>query len=175
MIKKCIQKPFLILVIVIIILILGFVSLRSVKSNLLPDMSVPYLLIVTTYPGASPEKVEEEVTRPIESEVSTISGVVDVLSRSAENYSLVTLEFNADTDMDSTYVKVDAALEAVEAEFPDLVGSPNIIEMSMEMVATVYAAVPSGYTIRHVHIVGVSERVTGGAWADCDVTEAVVS
>ena len=148
MIKKCIQKPFLILVIVIIILILGVVSLRSVKSNLLPDMSVPYLMVVTTYPGASPEKVEEEVTRPIESEVSTISGVVDVLSRSAENYSLVVLEFNADTDMDSTYVKVDAALETVSGEFPDVVGSPNIIEMSMEMVATVYAAVSyEGYDI----------------------------
>ena len=153
MIKKCIQKPFLILVIVIIILILGVVSLRSVKSNLLPDMSVPYLMVVTTYPGASPEKVEEEVTRPIESEVSTISGVVDVLSRSAENYSLVVLEFNADTDMDSTYVKVDAALETVSGEFPDVVGSPNIIEMSMEMVATVYAAVSyEGYDIYNLSL-----------------------
>ena len=101
MIKKCIQRPFLILVIVIIILILGFVSLTRIKSNLLPDMSVPYLMVITTYPGASPEKVEEEITRPEENELSTVSGVKNVTSISAENYSLVTLEFDTDADMDA--------------------------------------------------------------------------
>ena len=67
MIKTSVKKPFTVLVAVIMVLVLGVVSLTSMTTDLLPPMSLPYLIVVTTYPGASPEKVEAEVVRPMES------------------------------------------------------------------------------------------------------------
>jgi multidrug efflux pump subunit AcrB len=97
MIKTSVKKPFTVLVAVIMVLVLGVVSLTSMTTDLLPPMSLPYLIVVTTYPGASPEKVEAEVVRPMESALGTISGVSNVYSTSAENYGMVQLEFEDGT------------------------------------------------------------------------------
>ncbi len=137
MIKFSVKKPFLTVVAVIVILILGFVSLSKMKTDLLPNMSMPYLMIITTEPGASPQKVEDDVTRPIESAVGTLSGVKNIVSNSAENYSIVMLEYESDTNMDSAMVKVSSALNMVS--LPEMCGTPNILEISMDMMATVYA------------------------------------
>ena len=63
MIKYSVKKPFTVFVAVIIVLVIGFVSLSGMKTDLLPDMNMPYMMVITTYPGASPEKVEENVGR----------------------------------------------------------------------------------------------------------------
>ena len=60
--KFSVKKPFTILVAVIMVLLLGFVSITNLQTNLLPDISTPYLMVVTVYPGASPERVESEVS-----------------------------------------------------------------------------------------------------------------
>ena len=86
MIKYSVKKPFTVLVAVIIVLVIGFVSLSGMKTDLLPEMNMPYMMVITTYPGASPEKVEESVTKPMESALCTISGVENVTSTSTENY-----------------------------------------------------------------------------------------
>lgn len=148
MIKTSVKKPFTILVAVIMVLVLGVVSLTSMTTDLLPPMSLPYLIVVTTYPGASPEKVEAEVVRPMESALGTISGVSNVYSTSAENYGMVQLEFEDDTDMDSTLVKVNTALQGVSASLPELCSTPSVIELSMDMMATMYVSVSrEGYDI----------------------------
>ena len=100
---------------------------------------MPYLLILTTEPGASPEKVEVDVTKPLESALGTISGVEKLSSNSAENYSIVMLEFTSDSDMDSAIVRVSAAINQVV--LPEICGTPNIMEISMDMMATMYATV----------------------------------
>ena len=148
MIKTSVKKPFTVLVAVIMVLVLGVVSLTSMTTDLLPPMSLPYLIVVTTYPGASPEKVEAEVVRPMESALGTISGVSNVYSTSAENYGMVQLEFEDGTDMDSTLVKVNTALQGVSATLPELCSAPSIIELSMDMMATMYVSVSrEGYGI----------------------------
>ena len=148
MIKTSVKKPFTVLVAVIMVLVLGVVSLTSMTTDLLPPMSLPYLIVVTTYPGASPEKVEAEVVRPMESALGTISGVSNVYSTSAENYGMVQLEFEDGTDMDSTLVKVNTALQGVSATLPELCSAPSIIELSMDMMATMYVSVSrEGYDI----------------------------
>ena len=141
MIKYSVKKPFTVLVAVIIILVIGFVSLMGMKTDLLPDMSMPYMVVITTYPGASPEKVEESVTKPMESTLGTINGVENVTSTSAENYSMVMLEFEEDTSMDSAMVKVSSATNQIESVLPEACGTPNILEISMDMMATMYASV----------------------------------
>ena len=139
--KFSVKKPFTILVAVILVIVLGFVSLSGMQTDLLPNMNLPYLMVVTTYPGASPERVESDVTQPLESSLSTINGVKNVTSQSNENFSMIVLEFEDDTDMDSAMVKASTAINQMGDSLPDLAASPTLIEMSPDMMATQYVAV----------------------------------
>ena len=139
MTKYCVKKPFTIFVAVIAVMVIGTVSLMRMKTDLLPEMSLPYLMIITTDPGASPEKVESEVTAPMEQALGTVTGVENITSVSAENYSMITLEFVEDTNMDSAMVKVTAQLN--QLELPEVCGTPNLLELSMDMMATMYTTV----------------------------------
>ena len=139
--KISVKKPFTILVLVAALIMLGVVSLTKMQMDLIPEINLPYILVITTYPGASPEKVETTVSRPLESGLGTISGIKNVTSISYENYSLVQLEFEDDTDMDAVMVKVSTALDSVKAYFPDEVGVPSIMELSTDMLASQYLAI----------------------------------
>ncbi len=146
--KFSVKKPFTILVAVIAVLVLGIVSVTRMTTDLLPNMSLPYLMVVTPYPGASPERVEADVVRPLESALGTVSGVEAVYSTSSENYGMVQLEFAEGTDMDSTMVKVTSALQEATAGLPEVCGTPSIIELSIDMLATMYVSVSrEGYDI----------------------------
>lgn len=139
MIKQCVKKPFTVLVAVIVCLTLAAVSLTRMSTDLIPELSMPYMIVITTYPGATPEKVEANVTQPLERQLSTVSKVKNVTSTSSENYGMVMLEFEDDTNMDSALVKVNAAIQA--ASLPDDCGTPNVMEISMDMMATEYVSV----------------------------------
>ena len=139
--KFSVKKPYTILIAVLVVIMLGVVSITKMQLDLLPEVSLPYLLVITTYPGASPEKVESTVTRPLESGLGTITGVKEVTSYSYENYSLVQLEFVDDTDMDSVMVKATSTINTVRTTFPEEVGIPNVLELSMDMLASMYVAV----------------------------------
>lgn len=137
--KFSVKKPFVVLVAVIMVLVLGVVSFTRMTTDFLPNMNLPYMMIITTYPGASPEKVQRDVTEPLESGTGTVNGVKNVTSQSMENASLVTLEFEEDTNMDAAMVKVSSAVN--QLELPDTAGNPMIMELSMDMMATMIASV----------------------------------
>ena len=111
------------------------------QTDLLPNMNLPYLLVVTTYLGASPEQVESDVTQPLENSLSTLNGVKNVTSQSNENYSLVILEYQDGTDMDSAMVKASTAVNQLSDSLPDMASTPTLMEMSPDMMATQYIAV----------------------------------
>jgi len=139
--KLSVKKPFTVLVAVIMVLVLGVVAVTRMTTDLLPNMSLPYLAVVTTYPGASPERVENDVVRPLESTLGTISGVENIYSTSSENFGMIQLEFADGTDMESTLVKVSSALQEIAPSLPEICGTPSIIELSMDMMATMYISV----------------------------------
>jgi multidrug efflux pump subunit AcrB len=139
--KFSVKKPFTILVMVIVMLILGVVSITRMQLDLLPEISLPYVIVVTTYPGASPEKVESTISEPMETALGTISGVENVFSYSYENYSMLELEFADGTDLDAALTKVYTKLDTVKSSFPEDVGTPSVLEISMDMVASLYLAV----------------------------------
>lgn len=132
--KFSVKKPFTVLVGVIMILVLGYVSFTKLTTDLLPEMSLPYMMVISTYPGATPEKVESEVTEVLESALGTVNGVENVTSTSNENYGMVMLEFEEGTNMDSAMVKVSSAIN--QLELPETVGSPVIYELSPDMMPT---------------------------------------
>ncbi len=135
-----VKRPYVIVVAVIIALILGGVSVSKMKTDLLPEMDMPYLAVITTDPGASAEKVESEVTDVLEDSLSTVSGVSNISSQSSDNVSVIFLEFADGTDMDSALVKVSSAANEVTSRLPETAGAPNFMEISMDMMATLYAA-----------------------------------
>ena len=139
--KYSVKKPFTILVAVILVLVLGFVSLTGIQTDLLPAMNLPYLMVITTYPGASPEQVEADVTQPLENALSVLNGVKNVTSQSNENYSLIFLEYQDDTDMDSAMVKASTAVNQLGDALPDMASTPTLMEISPDMMATQYVAV----------------------------------
>lgn len=141
MIKGSVKKPFTVFVTVMVVIVVGIVALLNMKTNLLPDMELPYMLVITTYPGAGPEKVEEDVTKVMEDALSRVTGVENISSESSENYCIVTLEFVEDTNMDSAMVKVSAAINQAKGYLPEICGNPNIIEISADSVASIYTSV----------------------------------
>lgn len=141
MAKFSVKKPFTILVMVITILILGVVSVMKMQTDLLPEISLPYIIVITTYPGGSPEKVEAQICEPMESALGTITGVKNISSVSSENYGMVQLEFEDDTDMDSAMVKISSAIDSVKDYLPEDSGTPSILEIGLDMMATQYLAV----------------------------------
>ena len=138
--KFSVKKPFTVLVAVVMVLILGFVAITKMQTNLLPDVSTPYLMVVTVYPGASPERVESEVSDVLENSL-TVPGVSKITATSAENYSLLLMEFTDDTDMNSALVKVSNKLDQAKSDLPDTCLTPSIIEYSLNMNAFMTAAV----------------------------------
>lgn len=139
MTKTFVKNPFLALVSIIIVLVIGGVSLGNMQTDLMPDMELPYLAVIVTEPGASPAEVEKDVVEPLESALGTVSGVENVNSTSSNNYGMIMLEFAENTNMDSTLVRVSQQLNTVE--LPEGCGTPNLMEISMDMMATMYAAV----------------------------------
>ena len=141
MAKISVKKPFTVLVGIIMAVVLGAVSLAQMQLDLLPNISLPYLLVLTTYPGASSEKIEAEICEPMEAQLGTINGVKNVLSVSNENYGMVQLEFEDGTDIDSAMVKVSGAVNTLQSSLPEDAGTPSIIELSTDMVASVYLGI----------------------------------
>ena len=139
--KLSVKKPFTVLVMIVIMIVLGVVSIVRMQMDLLPQISLPYVLVITTYPGKSPEAVEETISKPLEQALGTISGVKNVYSISNENYGLVELEFTSGTDLDAIMVKVYTQIDTVRAGWPDDVGIPQIMELSTDMLANQYLAV----------------------------------
>ena len=138
--KFSVKKPFTVLVAVVMVVILGFVAVTKMQTNLLPDVSTPYLMVVTVYPGASPERVQSEVSDVLQNSL-TVPGVEKITATSAENYSLLLMQFTDDTDMNSALVKVSNKLDQAKSDLPSSCLTPSIVEYSLNMNAFMTVAV----------------------------------
>lgn len=139
--KYCVKKPFTVVVAVIMVIVLGVISFTSMTTDLLPAMELPYVMVVTSYPGASPERVETAVTAPLEAGLGTVSGVKNVTSTSSENVSMVALEFEQDTNMDSAMVALSTALDQIKGTLPDTAQNPMLMQLSPDMLPVMIASV----------------------------------
>lgn len=138
--KFSVKKPFTILVGVILVIVLGVVSLMKSKADLLPNMNLPYAVIITTYIGAAPEEVETNVTAPIEAQMATTSNIKTVTSTSSNSFSLVILEYEQTAKMDSIVIEIQQKLDQLQGSFPSGVGSPMILQIDPTMLPVVIAS-----------------------------------
>ncbi len=141
MAKFSVKKPLTVFVAVIAVLVLGVVAYLNMTPDLLPNMDFPYVIVVTTYPGASPEKVEAEITKPLEQTMSTLEHILEVSSTSAENYSMVMLEFEEDVNLDTIGVDIQQSLVSLSAGWDDMVGAPMVLKINPSMLPVSVAAV----------------------------------
>lgn len=138
--KFSVKKPYTVLVCVVLVIVLGVVSFTRMTTDLLPDMSLPYALVVTTAVGASPEEVEKEVTAPIESAMATTSNIKNISSSSYNNYSMVILEYEQNANMDSVLIEMQQKLDQLEGSWSDSVGTPMIMQVDPDMMPVMIAS-----------------------------------
>ncbi|MBR2048791.1 MAG: efflux RND transporter permease subunit [Oscillospiraceae bacterium] len=139
--KFSVKKPLTVFVAVIAILVMGVVAYFKMTPDLLPNMDFPYVLIVTTYPGASPEKVESVVTKPMEQSMSTLDHILEVTSTSSENVSTVILEFEESVNMDTIGVDIQQQIATLRSGWEDMVGTPYVLKINPSMLPVEVAAV----------------------------------
>lgn len=139
--KFSVKRPFTVLVAVVICLVLGFLSFQNMSMDFLPSMELPYAIVMTTYPGASPEEVEKAISEPVEQAMARINNVKQVQSMSLSNMSVVVLEFNDGTEMGSTTVDMRESLDMVTTRFDESIGSPTIMKLNPDMMPIMVAAV----------------------------------
>lgn len=138
--KYSVKRPYTVLVAVVLVIVLGVVSLTRMTTDLLPAMNLPYVIVVTTDVGASPEEVEKDVTSPIEAAMATTSNINNVSSMSYDNYSMVVLEYEQSTNMDSAMIEIQQQLDQLTGQFPDSVGTPIIMQIDPDMMPVMIAS-----------------------------------
>lgn len=139
--KFSVKKPYTVLVAVIMVIVLGIVSFTKMSSDLLPNINLPYVIVMTTYVGASPETVETVVTKPVESAMATISNIENISSVSGENYSMVIMEFAQSANMDSVSLEIRESLDQIKSYWDVSVGNPIIMKLNPDMLPVMIAAV----------------------------------
>jgi len=134
LIQFSVDKAITVFMVVIAVVIFGVVSFNRLTTDLIPDINLPYAVVVTAYPGATPDEVESEVTAPLENILQTTTNILEVTSVSQESLSMVILEFSSGTNMDSAVVEMRENLNFILDDFPDRVSNPNIIRLNPDML-----------------------------------------
>ena len=143
MAKFSVKKPLTVFVAVLAILVLGVVAYTKMTPDLLPNMDFPYVVIVTTDPGASPEAVESDITKPMEQAMATLNEIKHISSTSQNSVSMVVLEFEQGVNMDSTGVDIQQKIATLQGGWDDTVGTPYVLKINPTMLPVAVAAVSS--------------------------------
>ena len=136
-----VKKPLTVFVAVLGIIVLGVVAYLKMTPDLLPNMDFPYVIIVTSDPGASPESVEQTITKPMEQSMSTLDKIKDVTSTSQNSVSMVLLEFEDGVNMDTVSVDIQQKISVLQGSWEDTVSAPYVLKINPSMLPVMVAAV----------------------------------
>lgn len=139
--KFSVKKPLTVLVAVIIVLVLGVVSVTKMTPDLMPNIDMPYVIVMTTYPGATPEEVEQNLTKPLEQAMGTLENIDEISSTSSANYSMVVMQFTSEVNMDTISVDILQKINGISDQWDDTIGTPYILKMNPSMMPVSVAAV----------------------------------
>lgn len=139
--KLALKRPVSVILIILSLAVFGLGSIPGFKMQLTPDMDMPMLIVMTTYPGADPESVDELVTKVVEDSGSTLSGIDSVTSQSSENLSMVMFTYEYGVDIDECYADLRTALDTASLQLPEDASSPVVIELNMSQSADMILSV----------------------------------
>ena len=132
--KFSVKKPYTVIVAVIMVVLLGVISFTKTTTDLLPEMELPYVVVYASYPGASAEKVETEVTSVIEGAIGTTENLLNINSVSSDNLSLIILEFAEDTNMDTATIELSTKLNQASSMLDDMVSTPSLMVINPNLM-----------------------------------------
>ena len=132
--KFSVKKPLTVFVAVLAIVVLGVVAYLKMTPDLMPNMDFPYVILVTTDPGASPETVEADITKPLEQSMATLDRIKNVTSSSMDSVSMVVLEFEDGVNMDTVSVDIQQKINQLKGSWGDTVGDPYVLKMNPSML-----------------------------------------
>ena len=138
-----VKKPLTVYVVALAILVLGVVAYLKMTPDLMPNMDYPYVIVVTSDPGASPESIEEEITKPLEKSLATLDQLKNITSTSQNSVSMVVLEFENGANMDSLGIDIQQQISALEGQWSDTVSSPYVLKVNPSMIPVMVAAISS--------------------------------
>lgn len=139
--KYVLKHPITTALAILCLIVFGISSLTGMPLELTPEMNMPMMVITTVYPGASPDDINDLVTKPIEDEVGVLSGIKSTTSVSNENLSMVLLQYKYGTDMDKAYSDLRKKIDLVGSSLPEDAQDPTIMEFNMNDTASIYLSV----------------------------------
>lgn len=139
--KFSVKKPFTIFVAVVVILVFGVISYTRMVPDLFPSINMPYAIVMTTYPGASPEEVENQITDPLEQQLASLNNMENITSVSNESYSMIAMEFSEDVNMDAISVDIREKINLISGYWDESVGEPVIMKLNPDMIPVTVASV----------------------------------
>jgi HAE1 family hydrophobic/amphiphilic exporter-1 len=139
--EMSVRKPVTTVMCYLAVIVIGLVSLQRLPIDLFPEVDPPMISVLTQYPGASAQDVEMNVSRQIESGLSSISNLKKIYSTSIDNLSVVTLEFEYGSNLDEASNDIRSALEFTKRNLPDDAEEPSVYKFSSNMMPVLYLSV----------------------------------
>lgn len=170
--RLCIRKPVTTVMVTLMVFIAGILSYTSLDQALMPDMDLPIAVAATTYVGASPEEVENLISKPLEEGLGSIANVDTITSVSAANMSMVVLQFVDGTDIDMAAVDMRDKLDQIESTLPDGADEPMVIKMDINAIPIMLGVKAENLDLNSLHemldenVVNRLERIEGVASVD---------
>ena len=124
----------------IMVIVFGFYSFSTLPLALMPSMEIPAAIVYATYPGAGPEDIEQQVTKPLESAVAGLSGLDTLQSTSSENMSMVIIQFTDSTNLDDAMTDLRDKVSQVKSQLPDDASDPTVMSIDIDSMPVVQVA-----------------------------------
>ena len=165
--EGAVKRPIMTALCFIAVVIFGIFSFSKLPIDLLPDIESNTIMVMTSYPGASASDIENNVTRPLENTLNSVEHLKHITSKSSENISIVTLEFEFGYDIDDLTNDVRDKLDMVASALPDDANSPIIFKFSADMIPILMLSVkaeeslPALYKILDDNIANPLARIDG--------------
>ena len=139
--KLTLKRPVSAVLVILAIVVFGALAMTTMSAELIPDIEMPMLMVMTTYPGADPESIEELISKPIEEGCASLSGVDSVTTMSMANVSIVAFAYDYDMNIDEAYADLRAALDMISTGLPEDASDATILSLSINALPTVMVAV----------------------------------
>ncbi|QVK21223.1 efflux RND transporter permease subunit [Mycoplasmatota bacterium] len=168
-----VRKPITVLMGILMLIVVGVFSLSQLSLELMPDINLPFAAVVTSYEGANPYEVEEDVTKNIESSLMGVSNFKNINSTSSEHFSMVIIEFSQSTNMDTAFLEMREKLDMIS--FPDGVGNPSIMKFDPSMMPVMVTSITRDFEDEESPLILTSEWIKRDLYNQLESIDGVAS
>lgn len=143
-VEFAVKRPVTMVILVAVLMILGFFTFGKLPVDLYPEMELPVAAVITSYNGVGPEEVESQVTKPLEGVITTLSNIKTMESYSTSGQSVIVLQFNWGTNMDTATIDIKDKIAIIETFLPSGVDKPMVVKMDPTMMPIMQIGVSGG-------------------------------